>query len=155
MRYSNDCRRLGQLLVSYRDVVKKCSSKSADPWQSYKDLVFDLHSYDPDIKEKIIELLKYQYEFDGIPVIQEWTIPQFPVTPGMFILKGVKKGQNYRLILEQLQRAWKQSNYQASEKQLLDEVLPNLLTNPSSIINDTSIPIPSAFSLSKKRKKSR
>ncbi|CAF4107627.1 unnamed protein product [Rotaria sordida] len=157
MKYSNDCRRLSQLLVTYRNSISKLDLSSIDPLKSYKDLIIDLYLYDPNIKEKIIELLKYQYYLNEIQQLIDWTIPNFPISPGMLALKGIKQGLNYKLILHELREAWKKSYFKANEKQLLDEILPiilkNLTTIESSIIsNQKTIVIPPAFTLPRRRK---
>ncbi|CAF5040164.1 unnamed protein product, partial [Rotaria magnacalcarata] len=92
MKYSNECRRLSQLLVAYRDSISILDSSSIDPLKPYKDLLIDLYLFDPIIKEKIIELLKYQYHLHEVQQLTDWTIPNFPISAGMLALKGVKQG---------------------------------------------------------------
>ena len=110
MKYSNDCRRLSQLLVTYRDSISPLGPPShPDPLKPYKDLLVDLHLFDPDIKEKIIELLKYQYYLNEVQELTNWTLPRFPVSGGMLALKGIKQGASYKTILNELRQAWKQT----------------------------------------------
>lgn len=152
MKYSNDYRRLGQLLVTYRDTISP--KDSPDRLKPYQDLLIDFYRYDPNIKDKIFELLKYQYHHELIPEFVHWPIPQFPISAGMLALKGVKQGTNYKLIMEELQHAWKQSAFQATESQLLNETLPVILKNlaDSSVKFDKPVVKPPAFTLPKRRK---
>lgn len=153
MKYSNDCRRLGQLLVTYRHSISP--RDSPDRLKPYQDLLVDLYPYDTNIKEKIIELLKYQSHHELIPELVHWPVPQFPISAGMLALKGVKQGANYKLILQELQSAWRQSNFQATESQLLNETLPMILknlTNSLSAKTDKLEARPPAFTLPKRRK---
>ena len=154
MKFSNDCRRLSQLLVIYRDSISLLDS--TDPLKPYKDLLVDLHPFDPNIKEKVIELLKYQYHENELQQLLDWPIPNFPISPGMLALKRVKQGPNYKLILHELREAWKKSHFEATESQLLNEILPiilkNLSTSSGLTEQKTEIIVPPAFTLPKKRK---
>ncbi|CAF3615493.1 unnamed protein product [Rotaria sp. Silwood1] len=157
MKYSNDCRRLSQLLVTYRDSISILDSSSIDPLKPYKDLLIDLYLFDPNIKEKIIELLKYQYYLNEVQQLIDWTIPSFPISAGMLALKGIKQGPNYKAILHELREAWKKSHFKANENQLLDETLPTVLKNltkieSSMISNQKTTVNPPAFALPKRRK---
>jgi hypothetical protein len=156
MKYSNDCRRLSQLLVTYRDALSMLdSSSSIDPLKPYKDLLIDLYSFDPNVKEKIIELLKYQYHQNGIQQFLDWSIPNFPISGGMLALKGIKQGPNYKLILHELRQTWKNSHFKATETQLLDEMLPIILKNltaSSGTASQKTEVNPPAFTLPKRRK---
>ena len=155
MKYSNDCRRLAQLLVTYRDSLSPLdSSTSIDRLKPYKDLLIDLYLFDPNIKEKIIELLKYQNHHNEIQSLLDWSIPQFPISAGMLSLKGVKQGLNYKLIIHELRQAWKKSHFQATESQLLNETLPIILQNLTRSefsVQKMEINLP-AFTLPKRRK---
>jgi hypothetical protein len=155
MKYSNDCRRLSQLLVTYRDSISILDSSSIDPLKPYKDLLIDLYLFDSDIKEKIIELLKYQYYLNEIQQFIDWTIPNFPISGGMLALKGIKQGTNYKLILNELRQTWKKSHFKATENQLLNESLPIILKNLTTSTTTTqqkTVVNPPAFALPKKRK---
>ena len=152
MKYSNEHRRLSQLLAAYRDSLSPSSSN--DRLKPYKDLVTDLYPYDPTVKDKVIELLKYQYHLDDLNEFLNWQVPIFPISAGMLTLKGIKQGGNYRIILYQLREVWKQSNFEANEQQLLNEYLPNILKslpNLTDIEEKLKINLP-AFALVKKRK---
>jgi hypothetical protein len=153
MKYSNDCRRLSQLLVFYRDSIRLLDS--IDRLKPYKDLLIDLHPYDPDIKEKVIELLKYQYHENEVQQLLDWPIPNFPISAGMLALKGVKQGPNYKSILHELRQVWKNLNFKATESQLLNEMLPVILkdlTTSSGLAAQKTEMIPPAFTLPKRRK---
>ena len=158
MKYSNDCRRLAQLLVSYRDSVSMPDpSSSSDRLKPYKDLLIDLYPYDTNVKDKLLELLKYQYHFDDLQQLRDWHIPQFPISAGMFTLKGVKQGFNYKIIMHELRDLWKKSDFQATESDLLNEALPAVLKtipmNDNSVKRHPKMPVrPPAFTLMKKRK---
>ncbi|UJR31757.1 hypothetical protein I4U23_019235 [Adineta vaga] len=139
LKYSNDCRRLSQLLITYRDSISLLDSSSTDRLKPYKDLVIDLIINDPMAKERIVELLKYQHHLSEAQQLSDWTIPRFPVTGNMLTSKGIKQGPNFKLILNALRDNWKQSHFQATENQLIDEVLPHVLetlahTNPNDTI---------------------
>ncbi|CAF4446574.1 unnamed protein product, partial [Rotaria magnacalcarata] len=71
-----------------------------------------------------IELLKYQYHLHEVQQLTDWTIPNFPISAGMLALKGVKQGPNYKIILNELRQAWKDSHFKATENELLTEILP-------------------------------
>jgi hypothetical protein len=129
MKYSNDCRRLAQLIVANRDSVSILDSSSIDPLKPYKDLLIDLIINDPMAKDRIVELLKYQHYLPEAQQLFEWILPRFPITGGMLASKGIKQGPNYKLILNELRESWKNSHFQATESQLLDEVLPNVFDN--------------------------
>lgn len=127
MKYSNDCRRLSQLLLTQRDSISLLDSSDSDRLKPYKDLLLDLAILDPSAKEKVLELLKYQHHLDEIPILADWTLPRFPITGGMLAAKGIKQGPMYKLILNQLREAWKRSHYQADEHHLLEVVLPDVI----------------------------
>jgi hypothetical protein len=95
----------------------------------YKDLLIDLIINDPMAKDRIVELLKYQHYLPEAQQLFEWILPRFPITGGMLASKGIKQGPNYKLILNELRESWKNSHFQATESQLLDEVLPNVFDN--------------------------
>lgn len=157
MKYSNDYRRLGQLLVTYRDAISMLDSSAIDPLKPYKDLLVELQLFDPDVKEKISELLKYQHFLSESQQLIKWTIPVFPVSAGMLALKGVKQGPNYKIILNELRQEWKNSHFKVGERELLDEILPTVLKNLSSTglsgsTNQKMFVPPSAFKLPKRRK---
>jgi len=154
MKYSNDCRRLSQLLITYRNSISILDSSSIDRLKPYKDLLIDLYLFDPDIKEKILELLKYQYYLNEIQQLIDWIIPIFPISGGMLALKGIKQGPNYKLILNELREEWKKSHFKATENQLLDESLPIILKNltTSTVTQQKTVVNPPAFALPKKRK---
>jgi hypothetical protein len=150
MKYSNDCRRLSQLLLTYRDSISILNSSSIDPLKPYKDLLIDLYLFDPTIKEKILELLKYQHHLTEVEQLLNWTMPRFPVSGGMLALKGIKQGANYKIILNELREVWKKSNFKATENELLDKELPRILKNLPTY--QTPNITPPAFALPKKRK---
>ena len=127
MKYSNDCRRLSQLILTYRDSVSILDASSTDPLKPYKDLLTDLSINDPAAKERIVELLKYQHHLKEAQQLSEWIIPRFPVTGGTLAAKGIKQGPTYKLILNELRESWKKSHYQATESQLVDDALPHVL----------------------------
>lgn len=129
MKYSNDCRRLSQLILTQRDAITVLDSSAVDRLKPYKDLLIDLLILDPLAKEKVLELLKYQHHLDAVQPLSDWTLPRFPIAGGMLASKGIKQGPNYKIILNELREAWKQSHYQASEHQLLEEILPTVLEN--------------------------
>lgn len=93
----------------------------------YKDLLLDLAIQDPNAKDKVVELLKYQHHPCEAEQLSQWTLPRFPVSGNTLSSKGVKQGPTFKLILNELREAWKQSNFQATESQLIDEVLPLIL----------------------------
>jgi hypothetical protein len=154
MKYSNDCRRLSQLLVTYRDSISLLDSSSIDRLKPYKDLLIDLYIFDPNIKEKILELLKYQYHRNEIQQLIDWILPNFPISGGMLALKGIKQGPNYKLILNELRQEWKNSHFKATENQLLNEILPIILKNLTTLptIQQKMNVNPPAFTLPKRRK---
>lgn len=145
MKYSNDCRRLSQVILTYRDTISILDCSSPDRLKPYKDLLLDLSINDPNAKDRVIELLKYQHYINEIEQLSQWILPRFPVSGGTLASKGIKQGSNYKTILNQLREAWKESHYQATENQLIDEVLPNILEN----LTDTNS---SVSSLPKRRK---
>ena len=102
-------------------------SSSPDRLKPYKDLLIDLYPYDSNVKDKLLELLKYQYHFDDLQQLREWPIPHFPISAGMFTLKGVKQGLNYKIIMHELREMWKKSDFKATESELLNETLPAVL----------------------------
>ena len=152
MKYSNDCRRLAHLILIHRDAISLLGSSSPDPIKQYKDLLIDLTIQDPLAKEKVVELLKYQHHLDEAKQLSEWTLPRFPVTGGMLASKGIKQGPQYKLILHELREAWKNSHFQATENQLLDEILPNVLVNLPNSNQASSKSSSTSASLPKKRK---
>lgn len=154
MKFSNDYRRLAQLLVTYRDSISMLDSSSIDRLKAYKDLLIDLYLYDENIKVKILELLKYQYHLNELQQLIDWSIPNFPISPGMLTLKGIKKGLNHKLILNELRQVWKNSHFKATEDQLLNETLPIILKNlPKTTTTQQKTDVnPPAFALPKKRR---
>ena len=127
MKYSNDCRRLSQLIIAQRDSISILDSSSVDPLKPYKDLLIDLLIQDPVAKEKIVELLKYQHYLSEAQQLLGWVVPRFPVSGEAIASKGIEKGPNYKKILDKLREAWKASHFQATEQQLIDEDLPHVL----------------------------
>ena len=149
MKYSTDCRRLAQLILTYRDQISLDNSSSNDPLKSYKDLLLDLTINDPNAKEKVMELLKYQHHLIEAQQLFEWTLPRFPVSGGTLAAKGIKQGPMYKSILDELREAWKKSHFQATEDQLIDEVLPTVLAQLANTNKNSS----TSASLPKKTKR--
>lgn len=145
MKYSNDCRRLAQVILTNRDTISILDSSSTDPLKLYKDLLLDLTINDPTAKDKVIELLKYQHYLKEAEQLSEWTLPRFPVSGDTLASKGIKQGPTYKIILNKLRDAWKISHFQATEDQLIEEVLPNILAQLTNTNSPTS-------SVPKKRK---
>ncbi|CAF0966419.1 unnamed protein product [Rotaria magnacalcarata] len=129
MKYSNDCRRISQLIINNRDSISILDSSSVDPLKPYKDLLVDMAIQDSTAKEKIVELLKYQHYLTEAQQLSGWALPRFPVSGESLASKGVERGPNYKIILDQLREAWKTSHFQATEDQLINEDLPNVLNN--------------------------
>ena len=127
MKYSNDCRRLAQLILTQRDSISLLDASAVDRLKPYKDLLLDLLIGDPTAREKVLELLKYQHYLDQLQTFADWTIPRFPITGDMLAAKGIRQGPTYKLILNELRETWKQSHYQDDKNRLLDEVLPVVL----------------------------
>lgn len=127
MKYSNECRRLSQLILTYRDSISLLDSSSIDPLKPYKDLVVDLSIQDPTAKEKLVELLKYQHYLPEAEQLSEWVMPRFPVSGATLSSKGIQPGPNFKKILDQLREAWKKSHFNATEDQLIDQDLPHIL----------------------------
>ena len=147
MKYSNECRRLTQLLLVHRDSVSLLDASAPDPLKPYKDLLVDLVILDPNAKERVVELLKYQHHLNEAQVFADWVLPRFPITGSMLASKGIKQGPTYKLILNELREAWKESHFQAGENDLLDRYLPTIVDN----LAQSKAP-PSAASLPKKQK---
>jgi hypothetical protein len=155
MKYSNDCRRLSQLILTQRDAITVLDSSAVDRLKPYKDLLIDLMILDPTAKEKVLELLKYQHHLDAVQPLSDWSLPRFPITGGMLASKGIKQGPNYKIILNELREAWKQSHYQATENQLLEDILPTVLENVERVSEKAAAESkanPSASSRQKKTK---
>ena len=158
MKYSNECRRLAQLLLVHRDSISLLDTSAPDALKPYKDLLVDLAILDPNAKERVVELLKYQHHLDEARVFADWVLPRFPITGDMLASKGIKRGPTYKLILNELREVWKQSYFQADERDLLDRCLPTIvenLTQSSGTDKHSETPSkasPSTGSLSKKRK---
>ena len=148
MKYSNDCRRIAQTILTYRDTVSLVHSTTNDPLKPYKDLLLDLAIQDPNAKDKVVELLKYQHHLAEAEQLSQWTLPRFPVSGTVLSSKGIKQGPTYKIILNDLREAWKQSNFQATESELLNNVLPTVLERLNNTDNHSS----NSSSLPKKRK---
>jgi hypothetical protein len=149
MKYSNDCRRLAQLIITNRDTISMLDSSSIDPLKPYKDLLVDLSIQDPNAKERVVELLKYQHYLPEAEQLSKWILPRFPVSGGTLSSNGIKQGPTYKIILNELREAWKKSHFQATENQLISEVLPSVLEH---LANTNSSASSSSSSLPKKRK---
>ncbi len=134
------------MILTHRDTLSLLDSSSSDPLKPYKDLLLDLTINDPTAKEKVVELLKYQHHLNEAQQLFEWTLPRFPVSGGTLAANGIKQGPTYKVILNELREAWKKSHYQATENQLIDEVLPSVLERLANTNTDSS------GSQSKKRK---
>jgi hypothetical protein len=148
MKYSNDCRRLAQLIIANRDSISILDLSSIDPLKPYKDLLVDLIIQDPTAKEKILELLKYQHYLTEAQQLSEWILPRFPVSGEALASQGIKQGPNYKIILNELREAWKKSHFKATKDQLVTDVLPKVLDN----LTNTNINSSSHSSLPKKQK---
>jgi hypothetical protein len=129
MKYSNDCRRISQLIIAQRNLIALLDASMKDRLKPYKDLLIDMMIVDPNAKDKVLELLKYQHYLNEIQAFSEWIPPRFPITGGMLASKGIKQGPNYKLILNQLREVWKQWSYEIDESRLLEEILPIVLEN--------------------------
>lgn len=143
MKYSNDLRRLSQLILSQRDTIASLDSTARDRLKPYKDLLLDQLIVDPAAKERVIELLKYHHhDLETIQIFSDWTLPRFPITGGMLASKGIKQGPNYKFILNELREKWKQSYYEATEQELLEIHLPTVVesleTSAESSMNQPS-----------------
>ena len=149
MKYSNDCRRIAQIILTYRDKISLVhSTTGGDPLKPYKDLLLDLGIQDPNAKEKVVELLKYQHHPLEAEQLSQWTLPRFPVSGNVLSSQGVKQGPTFKLILNELREAWKQSDYLATENQLINNVLPSILERLATTESHSS----SSSSQSKRRK---
>jgi hypothetical protein len=142
MKYSNDCRRIAQVIITNRDTISLLDPSSIDPLKPYKDLLLDLTINDPNAKDKVVELLKYQHYLTEAQQLSEWTLPRFPVSGDTLSSKGIKQGPTYKIILNELRDAWKKSHFQATEDQLIDEVLPNVLEHLTNTNSSTSSSLP-------------
>jgi len=125
------------LIIANRDTISILDSSSIDPLKPYKDLLLDLIINDPNAKERVVELLKYQHYLAEAEQLSEWTLPRFPVSGVTIASKGIKQGPTFKIILNELREAWKKSHFQATEDQLINEILPDVLehltdTNPST-----------------------
>lgn len=148
MKYSNDCRRIAQTILTYRDTVSLAHSTAMDSLKPYKDLLLDMTIQDPNAKEKVVELLKYQHHLAEAEQLSQWTLARFPVSGTVLSSRGIKQGPTYKIILNDLREAWKQSNFQATENELLDQYLPPILERLSNTDSHSS----TNSSLAKKRK---
>ncbi|CAF1155967.1 unnamed protein product [Rotaria sp. Silwood1] len=153
MKYSNDCRRLAQLIINFRDSLSILDYSSIDRLKPYKDLLVDLIIQDPMAKEKIVELLKYQHYLIEAQQLSQWIIPRFPVSGDILTSKGIKQGPNFKIILDKLREIWKQSYFQATENQLIDESLPYVLENLTNMNDIISRNTKSSTSSSSKKSK--
>ena len=142
MKYSNDCRRIAQIILTHRDTLSILDSSSIDPLKPYKDLLLDLTINDPIAKEKVVELLKYQHYLTEAQQLSEWILPRFPVSGDILASKGIKQGPTYKIILNELREAWKKSHYQATEHQLIDDILPDVLQQVSNSNTSSSSSVP-------------
>jgi len=149
MKYSNDCRRLAQLIITNRDTISILDSSSIDPLKPYKDLLLDLSINDPNAKERVVELLKYQHYLSEAEQLSEWILPRFPVSGETLSSNGIKQGPTYKIILNGLREAWKKSHFQATENQLISEVLPSVLEHLANTNSSASSSLP------KKRKENK
>ncbi len=141
------------MIIANRDTISILDFSSIDPLKPYKDLLLDLIINDPNAKERVVELLKYQHYLAEAEQLSEWTLPRFPVSGVTIASKGIKQGPTFKIILNELREAWKKSHFKATEDQLIKEVLPDVLENLANTKQDTDKnSSTSSSSLTKKRK---
>lgn len=124
MKFSNDEKRLAELILKFRDV--KCGVIEDDKEQSInkkqkteipcsneetlRTFKFILVENAKDSKEKaksrVIELLKYVNRLDLIEKIATWTIPDFPIRGDILMQRNIPKGPVYSRVLEALRKSW-------------------------------------------------
>ncbi|CAF1270281.1 unnamed protein product, partial [Didymodactylos carnosus] len=121
MRFSNQYKRSGQFLIMYRNKIHPIFD-SDDCLKPYKDLCVDLSDIDDSsIKERIIELLKYQGYIYLIDEMKQWQMPIFPITSVVLQRNGLTRRCKFNMIINQLKKIWKESNYLKTEDNLINE----------------------------------
>ncbi|KAL5008748.1 hypothetical protein ScPMuIL_014329 [Solemya velum] len=114
LKMSSDELKLGVFIVNHRE-----DNTASLPLKHYQDLLIDTVGKEPKVRERIIELLKYNGDQKILLEFSEWTAPKFPVT-GYDLMNGkVPKGPVFTKTLIELRKLWKQSDYTLTKEELL------------------------------------
>ncbi|XP_059800341.1 CCA tRNA nucleotidyltransferase 1, mitochondrial [Hypanus sabinus] len=118
LKISKEEKQLGLFLVKHRrDLIK---SDGSDPLKPYRDFIID--SREPDMQNKVCELLKYQGEEKLLKEMEQWSIPRFPVSGHDLRRIGIVSGKEIGTMLQELRDKWKQSGYLMDKEELLSFV---------------------------------
>ncbi|XP_069793060.1 CCA tRNA nucleotidyltransferase 1, mitochondrial isoform X2 [Narcine bancroftii] len=118
LKISKEEKQLGLFLVKYRrDLLK---ADGSDPLKPYRDFVID--SREPDMQNKVCELLKYQGEEKLLKEMEQWTMPRFPVSGHDLRRIGIISGKEIGTMLQELRDTWKRSGYLMDKEELLSIV---------------------------------
>lgn len=124
LKMSADELKLGLFIVNHRE-----ADTGGQPLKHYQDLLLDTVGKEPKVRERILELLKYNGDQKTRLQFSEWTVPKFPVTGYDLINGKVPKGPVFTKTLTELRKLWKQSDYTATKEELLknlDKILKDL-----------------------------
>ncbi|EGD81016.1 CCA-adding enzyme [Salpingoeca rosetta] len=108
-RLSNAERKLGLFIIQHRD-VDVCMN-------SAQDLLVDGIN-----RTYVTQLCRYQGHLDIAVAMQDWAVPEFPITGKKLIQHGLKPGPNMGRVLAALKDNWKQSRFQLGEEELLAQM---------------------------------
>ncbi|XP_076463841.1 CCA tRNA nucleotidyltransferase 1, mitochondrial-like [Babylonia areolata] len=94
--------------------------RPSPPLRYCMDLHNDTVAKEKKIKDRIMELLRYQGESSLLEEFQAWTPPRFPITGYDLFAHKVPKGPVFAKTLNDLRQLWKESSYQMSKEELVD-----------------------------------
>lgn len=97
------------------------------PLLPYQRLVVNSKRKVSEMKEWVVELLKYQ----NSPLLEEfkaWEVPRFPVTGNMLKEKGISGGRQMGAVLNGLKSYWVGNDFKPSVEDILQQI-PDVLSN--------------------------
>eukprot|EP00039_Didymoeca_costata_P002982 m.64305 g.64305 ORF g.64305 m.64305 type:complete len:412 (-) comp11639_c0_seq1:13-1248(-) len=95
--------------------------------ESMQDLLVDSAISDLErVRERVVELCKYQQKMEMCSELTRWEVPVCPVRGKDIIAAGVKPGKEVGKALQQLRTSWKDSRFTKPREILLTQLQSNI-----------------------------
>lgn len=112
-KLSNAERKLGIFVTEERS-----NCYSGAPLKYYQDMLVD-----GTVIDHIVEVLLYCGRTDDAKVLQDWTIPVFPLTGKHLLAEGITTGPHIGRIIRAMKDKWKDSFYLLTLEELIEMAL--------------------------------
>lgn len=121
-KFSNDEKRLAEFLFAHRETKLIESDNLDNCLYPFKCILAD-YIKDAKAHEKITELLKYMGKVEYIKHLENWEIPNFPISGDVLSSKNVPKGPLFSKILNILKEKWKKDYNLETNQNTIDKLL--------------------------------